>query len=187
MVPAKLVEEPAEVNEVRDSKQTRKLVAASVAAVLAIVGVGLGVYFGAKDSEEDKQAFETTDEVEVIEDEMFFSPLLFLRNKENIFKSEKRQYPVDMGYGLSKNYSVNIKIPEGYQVVEYPESLNLVTQNAKGKFQFNSSLKEDNLQLRITFAIKDPFFNAYEYPFLREIYDRYIEKREEQIVLKKIN
>ena len=46
----------------------------------------------------------------------------FCVTKENIFKSDDRRYPVDFGYGFSDVHMVNIKIPEGYEIAELPES-----------------------------------------------------------------
>ena len=121
----------------------------------------------------------------VNDDFIYLNPFVDRYLDSNPFNEKERYLPVDFYYPFEDAYILNFKIPEGYEVVECPESLNLATEGNKGILKFNSSLNSDGLQLRINFAIKDPFFNPYEYPALREIYDRYIEKREEQIVLKK--
>ncbi len=130
-------------------------------------------------------AFETTDEVEVIEDEMFFSPLLFLRNKENIFKSDNRQYPVDMGYGLSKSCSMNIKIPEGYQVIEKPEDMAFQLPENIGSFVFRMNIVGNMIQLSVSETLSSPLVIEKYYPALKKFYDLLIEKESDQVVLKK--
>ena len=131
-------------------------------------------------------AFETSDEVEVIEDEMFFSPLLFLRNKENIFKSDERQYPVDMGYGLTKSYTVNIKIPEGYQVIEKPENTGFKLPENMGSFIFRMKIIENAIQVSVNETLSSPLVIEKYYSALKQFYNQIIQKENDQVVLKKI-
>ncbi len=131
-------------------------------------------------------AFETTDEVEIIGNEMFFSPLLFLRNKENIFKSNSREYPVDMGYGLSKSYSVSIKIPEGYQIIEKPEDIGFQLPENIGSFVMRMNVVGNTIQLTASETLSSPMVTEKHYQALKRFYDLLIEKENEQVVLRKI-
>lgn len=66
IVSAKLIEETPELEVVRDTRRTRRMVATTGAiAVVLIVAVGLGVYFGTRknDDEEASIPFESTDEL----------------------------------------------------------------------------------------------------------------------------
>ncbi len=121
----------------------------------------------------------------VNDDFIYISPFVDQYYDSNPFNDKNRYLPVDFYYPFDDSYILNLKIPEGYEVVEIPENLNLSTEDKKCTLKLSGQVKGDELQLRISFSIKNPFFTAYEYPVLREIYDRYIEKREEQIVLKK--
>src|SRR5690606_6989067 len=47
-------------------------------------------------------------QVESIGDKLYFSPLLFLTEKENPFKSEDRKYPVDFSFPRESRYMINI-------------------------------------------------------------------------------
>ncbi len=121
----------------------------------------------------------------VNDDFIYISPFVDQYLSSNPFNEKERYLPIDFYYPFEDTYILNFNVPEGYEIIEYPESLNLATEGQKGIFRINSKLIDERLQLRITFAIKNPFFAPYEYSALREIYDMYIEKREEQIVLKK--
>ncbi|WNH13564.1 hypothetical protein [Thalassobellus suaedae] len=48
--------------------------------------------------------FSIENQADVIDDKIYFSPLFFLKTKENPFKLEKREFPVDFGYPSSTSY-----------------------------------------------------------------------------------
>ncbi|AXT51196.1 DUF3857 domain-containing protein [Aquimarina sp. BL5] len=126
------------------------------------------------------------DEIEAIDDEIFFSPLLFLRDKENVFKSDDRKYPIDFGYGFSNKYMVNLKIPEGYEVVEYPKTSAFKLPDDMGKFSFRSIVSNGIIQVVVDETITSPVIPADYYPAIKEFYNQIIQKENEQVVLKKI-
>ena len=130
--------------------------------------------------------FAVEDEIEVIEDEMFFSPLLFLRDKENIFKTDDRKYPIDFGYGFSNRYMVSIKIPEGYKVLEYPKGSSFKLPDDMGMFSFKSSLINGTFQVIVVETIKTSIIPVGYYPAIKEFYNQVIQKENEQVVLKKM-
>lgn len=134
----------------------------------------------------EKFNFTIEDQIEAIEGEIFFSPLLFLRDKENIFKSDDRKYPVDFGYGFSNKYMLNIKIPDGYTVVECPKASGFKLPDNLGKFSFRSNVVNGVIQVMVDETITAPVIPANYYPAIKEFYNQVIQKENEQIVLKKI-
>ncbi|MEW7277179.1 transglutaminase [Aquimarina sp. 2201CG1-2-11] len=140
------------------------------------IGKGVNERFG----------FELEDQVEMIENELFFSPLLFLKDSENVFKSDERKYPVDFGFGYSNSYMVTIKIPEGYEVAELPKSEKIKMPDGLGTFSFISSSSNGAIQLRVIETVSDPLVTAEDYPILKEFFNKLVTKENEQIVLKKI-
>ncbi len=130
--------------------------------------------------------FELTNEAEVIENEIFFSPLLFLRDKENIFKSEERKYPIDFGYGYTNKIMVSIKIPEGFQVAEIPEGSAFKLPENIGSFIFRTTVMGDSIQISVTETLNVPFIPTEYYPSLKQFYNQIIQKESDQVVLKKI-
>ncbi len=121
----------------------------------------------------------------VNDDYIYISPFIDRNWEQNPFNEKNRYFPVDFYRPFEETYILNFSVPEGYEVVEFPEPANVATKGKKGLMKLSSSLHDDNLQIRVNFIIKDPLFMAYEYHLLKEIFDRYIEKRAEQIVLKR--
>ncbi len=130
--------------------------------------------------------FISYDQVESIENEMFFSPLLFLRDKENVFKSSNREYPIDFGYGYTNAYMISIKIPEGYEVVELPKSRAFKMPENIGAFSFRSNIANGTIQIVVNETVNQAFLPSDYYLTLKEFYNQVVEKENEQIVLKKI-
>ncbi len=130
--------------------------------------------------------FVVEDQAEVIDNEIFFSPLLFLRDKENVFKTDDRKYPVDFGYGFSNTYMINIKIPQGYEVAEFPKPQAFKLPENMGKFSFRSNIANGTIQIVVDETINAPVITADYYPVLKQFYNQLIEKENEQVVLKKI-
>lgn len=121
----------------------------------------------------------------VNDDYIYLSPFVDQYLDANPFNGKERYFPIDFYHPFENMYILTLQIPEGYEVIEYPEAINLATVDQKGFIKTITSVNGDKLQMRVSFKIANPFFIAQEYPILREIYDHYIEKREEQIVLKK--
>ncbi len=127
----------------------------------------------------DKNLCVTNDEF------VYLNPFVDYFDATNLFSENIRYFPIDLIYPFERSYILNLTIPEKYEVLEYPEPLNLKLPEEKGFIKFASSLNNNNFQLRMTIMFKDHFFLPNEYPYLKELYDLYIEKRQEQIVLKK--
>ncbi|MBQ4818456.1 DUF3857 domain-containing protein [Aquimarina sp. MMG016] len=131
--------------------------------------------------------FTLENEAEVVDNEIFFSPLLFLRDKENIFKSEERKYPIDFGYGYANTMMVSIKIPEGYEVVEIPEGSAFKLPENMGKFVYRTNVIMGNtIQVSVTETLNAPFIPAEYYLTIKEFYNQIIQKESDQVVLKKV-
>lgn len=130
--------------------------------------------------------FAAYDQVELIENEMYFSPLLFLRDKENLFKSDKRDYPIDFGHGFTNAYMLNIKIPEGYQVAELPEAGVFKLPEDTGAFTFRSNVANGVIQIIANETINKAVITPDFYLTLKQFYNQLVEKENQQVVLKKI-
>lgn len=130
--------------------------------------------------------FVSYNQIELIDNEIYFPPLLFLRDKESIFKSNEREYPVDFGYGYTNTYMISIKIPEGYEVSEFPKSEMFKLPDNIGAFSFRSKVANQMVQIVVNETINTPFLLPDYYPVLKQFYTQLIEKENEQVVLKKI-
>ena len=134
----------------------------------------------------ESYSFKNTKNVEIINDKMYISPMLFLASKENPFKQELREYPVDFGYPSVDKYSISIEIPEGYVVESMPASLNIGTGEGTGSFKFIIATNGNLIQLASTATINSAIVSPDSYPVLKGFFQQIIDKQNEKIVLKKI-
>ena len=112
--------------------------------------------------------------------------MLFLSAKENPFKQEVREYPVDFGYPILNKYNINLEIPEGYVVESMPASMNIATGNDIGTFKFMMANTDSKIQTTITSTVNSAIVTSDFYPVLKGFYQQMIDKQNEKIVLKKI-
>ncbi len=134
----------------------------------------------------ERSNFIDENQIEMIDNEMFFSPLLFLKDEENVFKSNEREYPVDFGYGFSNIYRINIAIPSGYEVSEIPEQKAFKLPDNLGMFSYKSNVINGEIQIVAKEVINEPIITSDYYPVLKQFYNQIIQKESDQVVLKKI-
>jgi hypothetical protein len=134
----------------------------------------------------ESYSFKDNKSVEIINDKIYISPLLFLTTKENPFKQETREYPIDFGYPKQDKFNINIKIPEGFVVESLPKSINIATGENVGAFKYIIANSQNSIQIAITKDINSAIVPADFYEVLKDFYQQMIDKQNEKIVLKKI-
>ena len=130
--------------------------------------------------------YELSDGVDEVGDKLYFSPLLFLATKENPFKLEERDYPIDFVIPYSDEYIVNIMLPEGYKAESLPASeiLNFKDENVSFSYIIRGGGKY--LQLKAKLDILNPLILPTDYKEFKAFYSKIVEKQTEQIVLTRI-
>jgi len=131
-------------------------------------------------------SYELEDSLEEIGDKLYFSPMLFLADKENPFKQEKRIYPIDLKYPTSQKYMINIMLPKGYIVESLPENIVSQFNSEKGKFSYIIKENGKFLQLIVNVDLKTSFVLPTDYLAFKEFVQSIIDKQSEKVVLKKI-
>ncbi|MDN3493865.1 transglutaminase domain-containing protein [Winogradskyella bathintestinalis] len=129
--------------------------------------------------------YELTDGIDEVGDKIYFSPLLFLAIKENPFKLEERQYPIDFVILQSDKYYINIKLPEAYVVESLPESEAVEFADANAKFTYLVRQNGKYLQINTQIDILNPLILPSDYINFKAFYSKIVEKHTEQIVLTK--
>lgn len=128
-------------------------------------------------------SFKDTRDIEVINDKIYIAPLLFLGYKENPFKLEKRDYPIDFTYPFQEKYLINIDIPEGYAIESLPKSINMVTGDDIGSFKYIINGVDNKIQLSINFEMSMAIVGADYYDVVKDFFQKVIDKENEKIVL----
>lgn len=119
-------------------------------------------------------------------DLMYIDPFIYSNYDENIFKQEDRQFPVDFGFPQSEQFIFMLKIPEGYDIDEIPESVSMSTEDHSANFIFKASKNGNVIQIIRKMEIKKAVFMPSEYLALKRLFDLMLEKNGEQLVLKKV-
>jgi hypothetical protein len=117
--------------------------------------------------------------------ELLFNPFLFEQIKDNPFKSEKREYPIDFGYMTERVVTINIKYPESFIISQLPATLNLKISDNSAKFSFMINNVDHTLQLTYKLNLDKGVYLPEIYPELREFYNQIINKSSEYIIIKK--
>lgn len=124
--------------------------------------------------------------MEEIGGKLYFTPLLFLAPKENPFKEDKRNYPIDFVYPIADKYMVNILMPEGYEVETMPESTKFEFNGVEGAFTYIGRQNGSMLQFTISLELNKALILASDYEQFKKFYQFMIEKQTEKVVLKKV-
>ena len=134
----------------------------------------------------ESYSFSLDNQADVVGDKIYFSPLFHLAMKENPFKLEKREYPIDFSFPWREKYTVNIAIPEGYKITSLPESANITMVDNIGGFQYQVLDNGTAVQLRVDVKINQAVIPASYYNGLKELFKNIVEKQTEKVVLSKI-
>ncbi|MDO7173050.1 DUF3857 domain-containing protein [Mariniflexile sp. AS56] len=130
--------------------------------------------------------FSKESQADIIGDKLYFSPFFFLKENENPFKLENREFPVDFGYASTTSHRMLIKIPDGYKVESLPEPAVLMMPDNLGVFKFNINNEGASIQLVVDSQVNQPIISALHYQALKEYFSKIIELEAQQIVLTKV-
>lgn len=119
------------------------------------------------------------------EDIVYFNPMLAEGYKDNYFKSEQRQYPVEMPFTMDEIYVFNMEIPIGYDVDELPKSARVNLNDNEGSFEYLISKSGNSIMLRSRIKLNKANYLSEDYEGLRGFFDYVVKKHSEQIVFKK--
>ncbi len=120
------------------------------------------------------------------DDIIYFNPLLAEATKENMFKAEKRKFPVELPFLFNETYILDMEIPTGYKVDEMPKSVRSKFNETEGLFEYIIANKDGHIQLRCKFQLNKANYDADDYDSLRDFFGLFVKKQSEQIVFKKI-
>jgi hypothetical protein len=123
---------------------------------------------------------------ESVKDVIFFNPGMGALIDENPFKAETRMYPIDFIRPKINKVICMISIPEGYEVAELPQNMNLGVSEKRGYYRYNIVVNGNNIQLSAMLNINSSLITYDSYEELRELFNRIVAKNNEMVVLKKI-
>ena len=126
------------------------------------------------------------DGVEEIGDKLYFSPMLFLATKENPFKQDKRNFPIDLTQPISEKYNVNIMLPDGYKVESLPQNERFLFNDKVGEYSYLINQNGKFLQVISKLDINTTLILPEDYEYFKNFFSLFVQKQAEKVVLSKI-
>lgn len=127
--------------------------------------------------------YNAENQIEIINNKMYFSPLFFLQESENYFKSDNRKFPVDFAAAWLDKFEIYIQIPKSYKIEKIPKNYTLDSESVLGNFSYTISKKENILIVKVKTKINLPIIPNNLYTELKKFYSKKIMKENEKIVL----
>jgi len=126
--------------------------------------------------------------LESISNKIYLNPFFLINQlKENLFKSEERNFPVNIGYPISNTYILSIDLNNEYEVEQLPKNRAIALAGDVGDCKVLYSYKNGKVNLRFVFKLTDSHFKTEEYQNLKEFYNQVVKViTKDAIVLKKL-
>ena len=121
------------------------------------------------------------------EDLLILKPMLMRSLIDNPFSEQERVAPVVLPYPVWEAHMLGLRIPEGYELVQVPESIRVMMPGNAGQFIYN--VVADNRIIHVTSSIEinRTRYSPEEYQGIRDFFAYIVSKHEEDIVIKKLN
>lgn len=115
---------------------------------------------------------------------LLFNPILMGRMEENPFQAPRRTYPVDFTYPRVNTYVATFTIPEGYEVDELPEAVEISMPDHSITYQRTVTLVNDRqISVQRSYALRYTLFDPSDYPTLRNVFEEIVAADREVVVL----
>jgi hypothetical protein len=120
-------------------------------------------------------------EIPMVNNKLIIPPFLNEPLKENPFKQEKRNYPVDYVYPEERIFNSVITIPEGFEVEFLPSDFKF----NNNLMEFNYAIKVEGNIIRVTgdYFLKKSIYQPNEYSSLKHFVGEIIKKLNQEIIL----
>ncbi len=126
-----------------------------------------------------------TNNSQVAGDLILMDPLLMHTQKENPFKMEKRDYPVEFATPMKQAYTLQINLPEGYELEETPEPLRLVLPDKSASYIYSVRAIGQTIVINSIYERRKVQYLPNEYVYLKAFYDEMIARQSTNLIIKK--
>ncbi|MUU76861.1 DUF3857 domain-containing protein [Winogradskyella endarachnes] len=129
------------------------------------------------------ETYNITIEPEFIGDKIYLNPFIIKFFEENPFKLQERSYPIDFGYKDIYSYNMQIKIDEGFKILEIPEKINYSLPNSAGSVIFNLEQKDNTIIVYFKVKFNLPIYAPDYYPYLKLFMDKVVELQNNSVIV----
>jgi len=134
----------------------------------------------------ENYSFSSMNEIEIIGDKMYFSPMMFFKWNKNPFIQEKREYPVDFIFPNQRKYTIIISLPEGYAVDYTPSPKAVSMPDEIAMFKYNIQKSDKQIQLMVSMDINTSMVSSEYYEALKKFFDEVVKAETDRVILKKV-
>ncbi|MCB0457418.1 MAG: DUF3857 domain-containing protein [Flavobacteriaceae bacterium] len=148
--------------------------------------------FSVENLHDNEEALKVTYSIEqqqsFINNEIFLYPFFLAEYfKENPFKSDKRDYPIEMGYPFSQVLLLNIELDKQYEVSHLPENKTIRLPGNEGVLSVVYLQNGNTITIRYKIDINQASFESEYYLALQDFFSKVVEiNTKTPIALKKI-
>ncbi|GAA4781146.1 hypothetical protein GCM10023231_05640 [Olivibacter ginsenosidimutans] len=115
--------------------------------------------------------------------QLFFNPFFMNKTNKNPFNLNERTYPVDIGMLQEESLNLDVKLPDGYELVSKPKDMNLALMDKGGQFVNRTRLENGHLFCNQLFRLNKMIYGSEEYLSLKEFFSRIIQLQKTDVVL----
>lgn len=119
-------------------------------------------------------------------DVLILKPMLMRTLLQNPFVSERRTAPVALPYPIWEAHMLGLRIPEGYEIAQAPESIRVIMPGDAGQFIYNVLLSDNILHVTSSIEINRTRYSPEEYQGIKDFFEYIVRKHQEDIVIKKV-
>ena len=119
-------------------------------------------------------------------DKLYLNPFFTAQHKENPFKQENRQYPVNFGFPFKNAINFSLELPNNYEIEAYPKSKAFTLIQNGGTYNITTK-KHENSRFTLNSIVKidKPVYSNIEYNSLKDLFKHIINSQRTPISIKK--
>lgn len=118
-------------------------------------------------------------------DHIYINPFEIARIKSDLFVSDSRVFPIDLGSPSDQTFVFKIELPENIVIEELPKPIAHSLLNNGARFSYSITERDNILFITSQMVFNRTVFEAGEYQSLKEFYKSIFSKQSENIVLRK--
>lgn len=119
-------------------------------------------------------------------DILILKPMLMRTLLQNPFIEERRTAPVALPYPIWEAHMLGLRIPDGYEIAQTPESIRVIMPGGAGQFVYNVLLSDNILHVTSSIEINRTRYSPEEYQGIKDFFEYIVRKHQEDIVIKKV-
>ncbi|GEM_PF-6453800 len=124
---------------------------------------------------------------ELVNDEIYINPLLFLTETMPRFLEEDRKFPIEFDYAKTVRIQTTFQIPEGYAVEFLPKELAIPILRGKADYRIRYKAHKDHIEIQSFLSLRQEVFMPDDYTALRNLFEEIHATQSNPIILKKIS